>query len=30
MKIADLEKPVGDPLTALRKLNRSIYDSFEY
>jgi transglutaminase-like putative cysteine protease len=30
MKIADLEKPVGDPLTALRTLQRGIYDSFEY
>ena len=30
MKIADLEKPVGDPMTALRTLQRGIYDSFEY
>ena len=30
MKIADLQKPVGDPLTALRTLQRGIYDSFEY
>ena len=30
MKIADLEKPVGDPLTALKTLQRGIYDSFEY
>ena len=30
MKIAELEKPVGDPLTALRTLTRGIYDSFEY
>jgi len=30
MKIADLEKPVGDPLTALRTLQRGIYDSFDY
>jgi transglutaminase-like putative cysteine protease len=30
MKIADLEKPQGDPLTALRTLNRTIYDSFDY
>jgi hypothetical protein len=30
MKIADLEKPVGDPLTALKHLQRGIYDSFEY
>jgi hypothetical protein len=30
MKIADLEKPVGDPLSALRVLQRGIYDSFEY
>ena len=29
-KIADLEKPVGDPLTALRTLQRGIYDSFDY
>ena len=30
MKIADLEKPQGDPMTALRTLNRAIYDSFDY
>jgi transglutaminase-like putative cysteine protease len=30
MKIAELEKPAGDPLTALRVLTRGIYDSFEY
>src|ERR1700754_4427122 len=30
MKIADLEKPNADPLTALRTLQRGIYDSFEY
>jgi transglutaminase-like putative cysteine protease len=30
MTIADLEKPVGDPLTALRTLQRGIYDSFDY
>jgi transglutaminase-like putative cysteine protease len=30
MKIADLEKPQGDPLSALTKLQRGIYDSFEY
>ena len=30
MKIAELEKPQGDPLSALKKLNRAIYDSFEY
>jgi transglutaminase-like putative cysteine protease len=30
MKIADLEKPVGDPLTATKTLTRAIYDSFEY
>jgi transglutaminase-like putative cysteine protease len=30
MKIAELEKPVGDPMTALRTLQRAIYDSFEY
>ena len=29
-RIAELEKPVGDPLTALRALMRGIYDSFEY
>src|ERR1700749_2571740 len=29
MKIADLEKPPGDPLTAMKVLNRTIYDSFE-
>ena len=30
MKIAELEKPEGDPLTAMKKLTRSIYDSFDY
>jgi transglutaminase-like putative cysteine protease len=30
MKIADLEKPQGDPLTALLRLQRGIFDSFEY
>jgi transglutaminase-like putative cysteine protease len=30
MKIADLEKPAGDPLSALKSLQRAIYDSFEY
>lgn len=30
MKIADIERPRGDPLTALKTLNRAIYDSFEY
>jgi len=30
MRIADLSKPEGDPLTALKKLQRTIYDSFEY
>jgi transglutaminase-like putative cysteine protease len=30
MKIAELEKPVGDPLTAIKTLTRAIYDSFEY
>jgi len=30
MQIADLQKPVGDPFTALRTLQRGIYDSFEY
>jgi transglutaminase-like putative cysteine protease len=30
MTIADLEKPVGDPLSALRTLQRAIYDSFDY
>jgi transglutaminase-like putative cysteine protease len=30
MKIAELEKPVGDPLTAIKTLTRTIYDSFEY
>jgi len=29
-RIAELEKPVGDPLTALKTLMRGIYDSFEY
>ena len=30
MKIAELEKPLGDPLTAMKTLTRAIYDSFEY
>jgi transglutaminase-like putative cysteine protease len=30
MRIADIEKPVGDPLTAMKTLNRAIYHSFEY
>src|SRR5580658_3497279 len=30
MKIADLEAPLGDPLTAIKTLTRAIYDSFEY
>src|ERR1700743_257072 len=30
MRIADIEKPVGDPLSALKTLMRAIYDSFEY
>jgi transglutaminase-like putative cysteine protease len=30
MRIADLAKPDGDPLTALKTLQRTIYDSFEY
>ena len=30
MRIADLQKPVGDPLSALLTLQRGIYDSFEY
>jgi transglutaminase-like putative cysteine protease len=30
MAIADLEKPGGDPLSALKRLQRTIYDSFEY
>lgn len=30
MKIADLEKPVGDPMSALKTLQRGIYDSFDY
>ena len=30
MKIAELEKPEGDPLTAMKRLNRAVYDSFEY
>jgi transglutaminase-like putative cysteine protease len=30
MKIAELEKPDGDPMSALRRLQRTIYDSFEY
>ena len=30
MRIADLAKPEGDPLTALKMLQRAIYDSFEY
>ena len=30
MKIADIEKPVGDPLSAMKLLMRTIYHSFEY
>jgi len=30
MKIAELEKPVGDPLSAIKTLTRAIYDSFDY
>jgi len=30
MRIADIERPQGDPLTALKTLNRAIYHSFEY
>jgi transglutaminase-like putative cysteine protease len=30
MKIADIEKPVGDPLSAMKLLMRAIYHSFEY
>jgi transglutaminase-like putative cysteine protease len=30
MKIADIEKPVGDPLSAMKTLMRTIYHSFEY
>ena len=30
VRIAGLEKPPGDPLTALAHLQRTIYDSFEY
>jgi transglutaminase-like putative cysteine protease len=30
MKIADLEKPAVDPLSALKTLQRGIYDSFDY
>ena len=30
MKIADIEKPLGDPLTAMKTLTRTIYHSFEY
>ena len=30
MKIAELEKPAGDPLSALQTLQRGIFDSFEY
>lgn len=30
MKIADIEKPLGDPLTAMKTLMRAIYDSFDY
>ena len=30
MRIADVEKPMGDPLNAMRTLMRAIYDSFEY
>jgi transglutaminase-like putative cysteine protease len=30
MKIADIEKPVGDPLTAMKTLMETIFHSFEY
>jgi transglutaminase-like putative cysteine protease len=30
MKIADIEKPSGDPLTSMKLLMRAIYDSFNY
>lgn len=30
MKVAELEKPSGDPLSAVTRLQRAIYDSFEY
>jgi transglutaminase-like putative cysteine protease len=30
LKIADIEKPLGDPLTAMKSLMRTIYHSFEY
>jgi transglutaminase-like putative cysteine protease len=30
MKIADIQKPMGDPLSAVKTLMRAIYDSFEY
>jgi transglutaminase-like putative cysteine protease len=30
MRIADIEKPVGDPLAAMKLLMRAIYDSFNY
>ena len=30
MKIADIEKPVGDPLRAMKTLMRAIYHSFDY
>jgi transglutaminase-like putative cysteine protease len=30
MKIAELEKPQGDPLTAMKTLQRGICDSFDY
>ena len=30
MRIADIERPQSDPLTALKTLNRAIYHSFEY
>ena len=30
LKIAELEKPAGDPLTAMKTLTQAIYDSFEY
>jgi len=30
MRIADIEKPVGDPLTALKTLMQALYHSFEY
>jgi transglutaminase-like putative cysteine protease len=30
MRIADIEKPMGDPLTAMKSLMRTIFHSFEY